>query len=75
MGKVMSEETKNKLAHDLGFGEKVDDGDWSDVTTGEVGSLVREAIKRGGQAIDAEARANGKFQQRLNETSKRRRTK
>lgn len=51
MGKVMSEETKNKLAHDLGFGDKVEDGDWSDVTTGEVGSMVREAIKRGEQAI------------------------
>lgn len=59
MGKVMSEEAKNKLAHDLGFGEKVEDGDWSDVTTGEVGSMVREAIKRGEQAMAEEARANG----------------
>jgi small acid-soluble spore protein F (minor alpha/beta-type SASP) len=64
MGKVMSEETKNKLAHDLGFGDKVDDGDWSDVTTGEVGSMVREAIKRGEQAISEEARANGKAHQK-----------
>ena len=51
MGKVMSEATKTKLANDLGFGDKVSDGDWSDVTTGEVGSMVREAIKRGEQAI------------------------
>jgi small acid-soluble spore protein F (minor alpha/beta-type SASP) len=63
MGKVMSEETKYKLAHDLGFGEKVEDHDWSDVTTGEVGSMVREAIKRGEQAIAEEARANGKAHQ------------
>jgi hypothetical protein len=63
MGKVMSEATKNKLAHDLGFGEKVDDGDWSDVTTGEVGSMVREAIKRGEQAISEEARVNGRAHQ------------
>jgi small acid-soluble spore protein F (minor alpha/beta-type SASP) len=63
MGKVMSEETKYKLAHDLGFGEKVEDGDWSDVTTGEVGSMVREAIKRGEQAVAAETRANGKVHQ------------
>jgi small acid-soluble spore protein F (minor alpha/beta-type SASP) len=28
MGKVMSEETKYKLAYDLGFGEKVEDNDW-----------------------------------------------
>ncbi|TWH46785.1 small, acid-soluble spore protein, alpha/beta type [Sporomusa sp. KB1] len=59
MGKVMSEETKYKLAHDLGFGEKVEDHDWSDVTTGEVGSMVREAIKRGEQAMAEEAKANG----------------
>lgn len=63
MGKVMSEETKYKLAHDLGFGEKVEDHDWSDVTTGEVGSMVREAIKRGEQAIAEEAKANGELHQ------------
>lgn len=61
--KVMSEQTKYKLAHDLGFGAKVEDGDWSDVTTGEVGSMVREAIKRGEQAMAAEAEANGKAHQ------------
>jgi small acid-soluble spore protein F (minor alpha/beta-type SASP) len=59
MGKVMSEDAKYKLAHDLGFGEKVEDGDWSDVTTGEVGSMVREAIRRGEQAIADDAKANG----------------
>lgn len=59
-GKVMSEETKQKLANDLGFGDRTADGDWSDVTTGEVGSMVREAIKRGSQAVDAEdAAKNG----------------
>jgi small acid-soluble spore protein F (minor alpha/beta-type SASP) len=30
--KVMSQQTKDQLAHDLGFGEKVEDGDWSVVT-------------------------------------------
>ncbi|WP_371381143.1 small, acid-soluble spore protein, alpha/beta type [Sporomusa aerivorans] len=63
MGKVMSEETKYKLAHDLGFGEKVEDGNWDDVTTGEVGSMVREAIKRGEQAIAEEAKVNGQVHQ------------
>ena len=63
MGKVMSENTKYKLAHELGFGEKVEDGDWSDVTTGEVGSMVREAIKRGEQAITEEVKANGEAHQ------------
>ncbi|MBP2656448.1 MAG: small acid-soluble spore protein [Firmicutes bacterium] len=52
--KVMSEATKDKLAHELGFGEKVEDGDWGDVTTREVGMMVREAIKRGEQAIAQE---------------------
>ncbi len=61
----MSEEAKYKLAHDLGFGEKVEDGDWSDVTTGEVGSMVREAIKRGEQAIADEAKANGEVHQNV----------
>ena len=51
---VMSQEVKDKLAHDLGFGAKVEDGDWSNVTTGEVGSMVREAIKRGEEAITKE---------------------
>ncbi|CVK21273.1 MULTISPECIES: small, acid-soluble spore protein, alpha/beta type [Sporomusa] len=63
MGKVMSEETKYKLAHELGFGEKVEDGNWDDVTTGEVGSMVREAIKRGEEAMAAEAKANGEIHQ------------
>jgi small acid-soluble spore protein F (minor alpha/beta-type SASP) len=59
MGKVMSEETKQKLANDLGFGDRTADGDWDDVTTGEVGSMVREAIKRGESKLAAEARLNG----------------
>jgi small acid-soluble spore protein F (minor alpha/beta-type SASP) len=36
---------------------------WSDVTTGEVGSVVREAIKRGEQAMAEEAKVNGKAHQ------------
>ncbi|WP_425060068.1 hypothetical protein SCACP_07160 [Sporomusa carbonis] len=64
MGKgVMSEKMKYELAHDLGFGEKVEDGDWSDVTTGEVGSMVREAIRRGEEAMAKEAKANGEAHQ------------
>lgn len=65
MGKVMSEESKQKLANDLGFGDRTADGDWSDVTTGEIGSMVREAIKRGEQAITNEAKANGEVHQNL----------
>lgn len=62
-GKVMSEETKQKLANDLGFGDRTADGDWSDVTTGEVGAMVREAIKRGEAAIAQEAKINGAVHQ------------
>lgn len=66
MGKgIMSQEAKDKLAHDLGFGAKVEDGDWSDVTTGEVGSMVREAIRRGEQAIVEEVKANGAAHQNV----------
>jgi len=37
---------------------------WSNVTTGEVGSMVREAIRRGEKAIaNEDARANGKAHQ------------
>lgn len=51
MAKVMSEKMKYQLANDLGFGEKVADHDWSDVTTGEIGSMIREAVKRGEDAM------------------------
>ena len=63
MGDVMSDKMKKQLAYDLGFGEKIEDGDWSDVTTGEVGSMVREAIRRGEEAMAEEVRANGKAHQ------------
>jgi small acid-soluble spore protein F (minor alpha/beta-type SASP) len=36
-----------------------DTSHWSDVTTGEIGSMVREVIRRGEQAIADEAKANG----------------
>lgn len=39
---------------------------WSDVTTGEVGSMVREAIKHVEQAIKNEAKANGEARQTFN---------
>ena len=36
---------------------------WSDVTTGEVGSMVRDAIRSGEQAIAEEAKASGAVHQ------------
>ena len=43
----------------------IDTSHWDDVTTGEVGSMVREAIKRGEQAIAEEAKANGAVHQNV----------
>lgn len=61
MGKgVMSEKLKYELANELGFGDKVEDKDWSDVTSGEVGSMVRAAIKRAENTLASE---NGKAHQ------------
>ena len=50
------EELEFALAHELGFGEKINDENWSSVTTGEFDSMVREVIRCGGQIIENEAR-------------------
>ncbi|MGI6091906.1 MAG: small, acid-soluble spore protein, alpha/beta type [Veillonellaceae bacterium] len=57
---IMSDKLKYEIAKDLGFSEKLDDGDWGDVTTREAGLLVREAIKRAENAMAAE---NGRAHQ------------
>lgn len=51
---IMSEELKYEIAKDLGFSDKVEDGDWGDVTTREAGMLVREAIKRAEKSLAEE---------------------
>ncbi|BAS27177.1 small, acid-soluble spore protein, alpha/beta type [Limnochorda pilosa] len=43
---LMSDALKYELARELGFANKLRDGDWGDVTTREAGSLVRAAIER-----------------------------
>lgn len=45
-GKIMSDRLKYELAEELGFYDKVKDGDWGNITTREAGSLVRAAIAR-----------------------------
>jgi len=45
MGKVLSENTKYELAKELGFADKVKNGDYGNITTREAGLMVREAIK------------------------------
>jgi len=43
---LMSDALKYELAQELGFADKVRNGDWGQVTTREAGSLVRAAIER-----------------------------
>ncbi|MBE3550114.1 MAG: small, acid-soluble spore protein, alpha/beta type [Brockia lithotrophica] len=43
---VMSEGFKQELAKELGFYDKVKDGDWGNITTREAGLLVRRAIEK-----------------------------
>ncbi|MBM7555926.1 small, acid-soluble spore protein, alpha/beta type [Halanaerobacter jeridensis] len=46
MSRIMSEESKYELAQELGFADKVKDGNWGNITTREAGSLVRRAIEK-----------------------------
>ncbi|MFW5992393.1 MAG: small, acid-soluble spore protein, alpha/beta type [Halanaerobiaceae bacterium] len=46
MARIMSEKTKYELAEELGFSDKVKNGDWGNITTREAGSLVRAAIMK-----------------------------
>lgn len=61
---IMSDKLKYEIAKDLGFSEKLDDGDWGDVTTREAGLIVREAIKRAEKAL---AEENGEAHQHAND--------
>jgi len=42
----MSDQLKYELAQDLGFYDKVKDGDWGNITTREAGNMVKAAIIR-----------------------------
>jgi small acid-soluble spore protein F (minor alpha/beta-type SASP) len=42
----MSDRLKYELAQDLGFYDKVKDGDWGNITTRDAGNLVKAAIMR-----------------------------
>ncbi|NLM25482.1 MAG: small, acid-soluble spore protein, alpha/beta type [Firmicutes bacterium] len=43
---IMSDKFKYELAKELGFYQKVKDGDWGNITTREAGNLVKAAILR-----------------------------
>lgn len=42
---IMSEQTKQELANDLGFADKVEKEGWSSITAGEAGSMVRRSVE------------------------------
>lgn len=52
---VMSERLKYELASELGFYDKVKDGDWGNITTREAGNMVRAAIERAERMMAQEA--------------------
>ncbi|HHX01886.1 MAG TPA: alpha/beta-type small acid-soluble spore protein [Firmicutes bacterium] len=43
---IMSDRLKYELAQDLGFYDKVKDGDWGNITTRDAGNMVKAAIIR-----------------------------
>lgn len=53
---VMSERLKYELAQELGFYDKVKDGDWGNITTREAGSLVKAAIRRAEHTLAEQGR-------------------
>lgn len=48
---IMSEETKYELAKELGFVDKVKDGDWGNITTRQAGRLVRKAVEKAEESM------------------------
>ena len=55
-GKVASERLKMEAAEEVGFADKVRESGWDDVTTKEIGLMVREMIRRGEKALLQEYR-------------------
>ncbi|RKQ85637.1 small, acid-soluble spore protein, alpha/beta type [Brockia lithotrophica] len=56
---VMSEGFKEELAKELGFYDKVKDGDWGNITTREAGLLVRRAIEKAEEQLRGRAETPG----------------
>jgi len=50
-GKIASERLKMEAAEEVGFADKVRESGWDDVTTKEIGLMVREMIRRGEKAL------------------------
>ena len=46
-GKLASERLKKEAAEEVGFADKVRESGWDNVTTKEIGLMVREMLRRG----------------------------
>lgn len=58
MAKIMSERLKYELADELGFLDRVKNGDWGEITTRQAGLLVRQAIKRAEEQMAKQSKGN-----------------
>ncbi|HHV44571.1 MAG TPA: small, acid-soluble spore protein, alpha/beta type [Firmicutes bacterium] len=54
----MSERLKYELADELGFLDRVKNGDWGEITTRQAGLLVRQAIKRAEEQMAKQSKGN-----------------
>ena len=50
-GKLASERLKMEAAEEVGFADKVRESGWDNVTTKEIGLMVREMIRRGEEVL------------------------
>ncbi len=50
-GKLASERLKMEAAEEVGFADKVRESGWDNVTTKEIGLMVREMIRRGERVL------------------------
>lgn len=57
-GKVASEQLKMEAAEEVGFADKLRESGWDNVTTKEIGLMVREMIRRGENTLLQQRRKN-----------------
>jgi len=50
-GKLASERLKMEAAEEVGFADKLRESGWDNVTTKEIGLMVREMIRRGEEVL------------------------
>ncbi|NLA57906.1 MAG: small, acid-soluble spore protein, alpha/beta type [Firmicutes bacterium] len=57
-GKLASERLKMEAAEEVGFADKVRESGWDNVTTKEIGLMVREMIRRGERVLAQQKQQN-----------------